>query len=171
MSFKVGDLPQSLFDGGGQLVRGGKTGGGVMHLQELLDAMQLRRVPGNVETAAFTAAVNDTWEDYDLVSALNLVLGTPLRTGEAYRLLGTLEVANSAGTTPAVFYGHGGMPDDDDTRRTFTAAAGPGSEFIHDVELLTDGDGNIKIETDDITALTLVFHLEAYQVVKLTAQT
>lgn len=173
---KVGQLDAKYFDGQGNIGRGtGKpsTSPDTVDppLAELLDLMMLHRVPGNIESAEFTAAANDTWEDYDLVAALNTALATAgapaIRTGEAVRLLGTLEVVNGNASANTVLYGHGGTPDDDDTRRTHTTPTSAGSEYLYDTELLTDSDGNIKIETDDVSNLGLVFHLEAYQYVRV----
>ncbi len=165
---KVGQIPADHFDGQANIGQGASKVDDE-NLATLLDLLTPHRVPSNVETAAFTAAVVDTWEDSDLISALNSVLSTPIRTGEAVRLLGTLEVINAEAAINNVKYAHGGTPDNDDTVRTFATAASIGSEFIHGVELITDADGNIKIETDDITNVTLVFHLESFQYVRATA--
>jgi hypothetical protein len=167
---KVGQIPSNHFDGQGNTTRAGRVRDTDLVLAELLDLMQVHRVPGNIETAAFTAVANDTWEDTALVAALNTALDAvdaPLiRVGEAVHLSGTLEIVNAEVGANNLFYGHGGTPDNDDTRRAFTTAAAIGSEFIRPVDLLTDADGNVKIETDDIANLTLVFHLEGYQYVR-----
>lgn len=165
---KVGQIPLSYFDGQGNIGRGVFHDGDVP-LAELLALMVPKRVPSNVETAAFTAAANDTWEDYDIVAALNAVMETPIRSGEAVQLLGTLEFVNGEAAVNNAKYAHGGTPDDDDTVRTFATAAAAGSEFVRGVTLITDGQGNIKIEVDDIANLSFVFHLEAYQYVGYAA--
>lgn len=167
---KVGTITDNHFSGHGNMTKGSKKKFDDLHLAELLDLMQEHRVPSNIETAAFTPAVNDTWEDFDLIAALNLVLTTQIRTSEAVKLRGTLEFVNGEAAVNNAKYGHGDMPDDDDTVRTFATAAASASEFVRDVELITDSVGQIKIEVDDRTNLTLVFHLESYQYVKTTAQ-
>ena len=167
---KVGTITENHFSGHGNMTRGSKKRGDDLHLAELLDLMQEHRVPGNVETAAFTPAVNDTWEDFDLIAALNLALTTPIRTGEAVKLRGTLEFVNGEAATNNAKYGHGETPDDDDTVRTFATAAAAASEYVRDVELITDDSGQIKIEVDDRTNLSFVFHVESFQYVKTVAQ-
>jgi hypothetical protein len=168
MTAKVGNLLADYFDGQANIGQGASKSGDE-NLVNVLALIMPTRVPSNVETAAFTAAANDTWEDYDLIAALNAVLTTDIRTGEAVRLLGTLELVNAEAAVNNVKYGHGGMPDDDDTVRTFAMTGAIGSDFIQGVELITDDEGKIKIETDDITNVTFVFHLESYQVVRTTA--
>lgn len=165
---KVGAIPSEYFDGQSNIGRGNSKTGDV-HLAALIDALQEKRVPSNVETAAFTAAVNDTWEDYDIITALNAVLTTAIRTGEAVKLMGTLELVNAEAAVNNVKYAHGGTPDNDDTVRTFAMTGAIGSDYIKGVVLITDDEGNIKIETDDITNVTFVFHLESYQYVKAAA--
>ena len=165
---KVGQIPATYLDGQGNLGRAASAGGDI-HLSELLDLMQEHRVPSNVETAAFQPAVVDTWEDYDIIAALNLVLTTSIRSGEAVKLRGTLEFANGEAGVNNAKYGHGEMPDNDDTVRTFATAAAAASEYVRDVELITDGSGQIKIEVDDLTNLNLVFHLESFQYVHFVA--
>lgn len=166
---RIGNMRDDQFDGSMNIGRGTKGEFDDLELRDLLDAMMPHRVPGNVETAAFTVAVNDTWEDYDIITALNAVLSTAIRTGEAVRLFGTLEFVNGEAAVNNAKYGHGGMPDDDDTVRTFATAAAAASEYVRGVELITDGDGNIKIEVDDLTNLSFVFHLESFQYVRYTA--
>lgn len=168
---RVGQIPADYFDGQHNIGRGVSPSSDGVSLSELLELMVPRRVPSNVETAAFVAAANDTWEDYDIITALNAVLTTPIRSGEAVELFGTLELVNAEAAVNNVKYGHGGMPDDDSTVRTFAMTGAIGSDFINDVTLITDGDGNIKIETDDITNVTFVFHLEAFRYTSYTAST
>lgn len=168
MTLKLGNLPANYFDGQANIGQS-PVKPGEMDLVSLLTGLLPVRVPTNVESVAFTAAVNDTWEDYDLISALNLVLTNPIRTGEAVRLLGTLELVNAEAAVNNVKYGHGGTPDNDDTVRTFAMTGSIGSDYIQGVELITDDEGQIKIETDDITNVGFVFHLESYQIIKTTA--
>lgn len=165
---KVGSISANHFSGHGNLTKGSMKKSGDAHLAELLDLMQMHRVPSNVETAAFTAAADATWEDYDLITALNLALTNPIRTGEAVRLLGTLELVNAEAAVNNVKFGHGGTPDNDDTTRNQAMAGSIGSEYFV-VDLITDAEGNIKIETDDITNVTFVFHLEAFHYVRTSA--
>ena len=166
---KVGAIGTNAFSGHGNLTKGSKKRSDDLHLAELLDLMLVHRVPSNVETAAFTAAANDAWEDYDVITALNAVLTTPIRTGEAVKLLVTLELVNAEAAVNNVKYGHGGTPDNDDTVRTYAMTGAIGSDFIQGIELITDDSGYIKIETDDITNVTFVVHLEAYEYVKVSA--
>lgn len=171
MGNKVGSIDSRHFSGHSNLTRGSKKKTDDPDLAEMLDLMQLRRVPSNIETAAFQPAVVDTWEDFDLRAAINTALAVDqLRIGEAYRLLGTLELVNAEANANNVKFGHGGTPDDDDTTRNQAMAAAIASEFFV-VDLLTDADGNIKIEVDDLTNVTMVFHLEAYQIVKIAVAT
>lgn len=165
---KLGKIPSNYFDGQANIGHAASKVGDV-DLAALMDLMLEHRAPSNVETAAFTAAANDTWEDYDLIAAINAVLTTDIRTGEAVKLFGTLELVNAEAAVNNVKYGHGGMPDDDNTVRTFAMTGAIGSDFINDVTLITDDEGNIKIETDDITNVTFVFHLESYQYVRADA--
>lgn len=168
---KVGQIPTNYFDGQANIGEGGASKAGDVDLAALLDLLEIHRAPSNIETAAFTAAANDTWEDYDIITALNAVLTTDIRTGEAVRLFGTLELVNAEAAVNNVKYGHGGMPDDDNTVRTSAMTGAIGSDFLFDVTLITDDEGNIKIETDDITNVTFVFHLESFQYVRATAST
>jgi hypothetical protein len=165
---KAGQIPVSHFDGQANIGQGASKAGD-LNLAELLDLMQEHRAPSNIETAAFAPAANDTWEDYDLIAALNAVLTTDIRTGEAVKLFGTLELVNAEAAVNNVKYGHGGVPDDDDTVRTFAMTGSIGSDYIQGVTLITDTDGYIKIETDDITNVTFIFHLESYQYVRAAA--
>jgi len=165
---KVGAIPTEYFDGQANIGKGVVKAGNV-HLAALMAMLQEHRVPSNVETAAFTAAVNDTWEDYDIITALNAVLTNPIRTGEAVKLMGTLELVNAEAAVNNVKYAHGDTPDNDDTVRTFAMTGAIGSDYIKGVVLITDDEGNIKIETDDVTNVTFVFHLESFQYVKTSA--
>lgn len=175
---KIGQISADHFEGQANTTKASRRPGtgdevntGTLHLAELLDLMMLHRVPGNIETAAFTAAVVDMWEDAAVISLLNAALNAAdaslIRTGEAVRLFGTLEVVNGEAAVNSLFFGHGGTPDNDDTRRPFATAASIGSEFIRPTDLITDPSGNIKIETDDIVNVMLIFHLEGYQYVRV----
>jgi len=167
---QVGNIPERHFDGQSNVTRASKKEAADLHLAELLDLMQLHRVPSNVEAAAFTAAANDTWEDVDVVTLLNAALSSDsIRTGEAVMLLCTLEVINGEAAVNNIKYGHGEMPDNDDTVRTFAMAGAVGSEFIQGVWLMTDDDGQIKFETDDTTNVTVKIHLEGFQYIRKSA--
>lgn len=167
---KVGQILDDYLDGQHSIGRGVHVGGDIP-LAELLELMIPRRAPGNVETAQHDPAANDTWEDWDIITDLNAVLstGNKIRTGEAVLLHGTLELVNGEAGVNNAKYGHGGMPDDDDTVRTYATQAAAASEFVHGVTLITDGNGNIKVESDDVANLGFVFHLEMYQYVRFTA--
>lgn len=127
------------------------------------------RVPSNIETAAFTAAVNATWENYNIITALNLVLATNIAVTRAVQLRGVLEFITSDALGPyEAKFNDGDAPDGDDTTNAFTTAAAAGSEFIN-VDLITDATGQIKIEVDDRTKLTMIFHLKSYSYVQNVA--
>jgi len=168
---KYGQLDARHFKGGSRI---GFDRGDSFELQDVIEKLRPKRVPANIETAAFTAQVNATHEDYALVTALNVALTAASKatipTGEAVRLLGTLETVNIEAVAHSLKYAHGGTPDNDDTVRTYTTAGVAQSEYIKGVELLTDGSGQIKIEVDDITKLTVVFHLEGWQIIDYAAQ-
>lgn len=165
---RVGQIPSGYLDGAAQL-GGASSLASDIPLAELLELMIPRRVPGNVETAQHDPAANDTWEDWDIITDLNAALTTKIRTGEAVLLHGTLELVNGEAAVNNAKYGHGGMPDNDDTVRAYATQAAAASEFVQGVTLITDGDGNIKVESDDVTNLGFVFHLEMYQYVRYAA--
>lgn len=169
MTYKVGALPSDHFDGGSNMTAAQRTAAANKTLAEHLHLMQVHRVPSDIQTDAFTAAVNDTWEDYDIVAALNGKLAADIRTGEAVLLRGTLETINGETAVNTVKYGHGGTPDDDDKVRSYSTEALIQSEYIRGVELMTDASGQIKIEVNDRTNLTLKFHLESFEYVHATA--
>jgi len=126
------------------------------------------RVPANVETAPFAPAAAATWEDYDLVSALNAALTTDILTGHAVELRGEMEFVNAEAAANNAKWGDGDCPDNDDTVQKFTTAAAAASEYA-ETTVVTDASGNIKIELDDITNLALVFHLRSFRYVNPTA--
>lgn len=164
MATKTGQIDSAHFDGGGNIVRGGKASKDTPDLGTALAGMQWTPVPANVETAALTLATNSVIQDWDLVTALNAVLTTELPSGERLALLGTLEFVNGEAATNNATYSHGDAPDGDDTERAFATAAAAASEFVRGEMLFTDEDGNIRASVDDVANLTLVFHLEAYAV-------
>jgi hypothetical protein len=175
---KVGQIPIDHFDSGANMNRASRKPGvnaeanaGDAHLAELLDLLMVHRVPGNIESAAATAAVDDTWEDFDVITLLNTALTTAaaplIRTGEAVMLYCTLEWVNGEAGVNNAKYANGGVPDDDDTVRDFATAAAAASGYEYGVWLVTDEDGNIKLEVDDVANLSLVVHLEAYQYVRI----
>lgn len=127
-----------------------------------------RRTPSNIETAAFTAAVNATWENYNIITALNLVLTTNIETSRSVRLRGVLEFINSEAVAHEAKFADGETPDNDDTVNVFTMAAAAASEYLN-VDLITDASGQIKIEVDDRTKATMKFHLKSYSYVQNTA--
>ncbi len=157
----------------GTAVIAGAAAGDVMEVllslggQALLTAEPLR-VPANIETAAFTAAVNATWENYDLIAALNAVLATNIVTSRSVHLRGVLEFINAEAVAHQAKFADGDTPDNDDTTNVFTLAAAAGSEFLN-IDLITDASGQIKIEVDDITKVTIKFHLKSYSYVQNTA--
>ena len=126
------------------------------------------RVPANRETAAFTPAVNATWEDYDIITALNLVMTTPIALLRSVRLRGVMEFINTEAVVHRAKYGDGDIPDNDDVVMEFTTLAAAGSEYAN-VELVTDAAGQIKIEVDDRTKLTMIFHLKGFSYVTSAA--
>jgi len=169
MSFYAGAVPAGMLAGQANMTKGSKTATENVHLAELLDLYLWRRVPSNIETAAFTAQINATWEDYDIIAALNTALTTDIRLGEAVELLCTLEVIDAGGGADDTFkYANGDTPDGDDTLETIIPTDGV-TTLTYGVLLVTDSAGNIKIEISDITEITVVLHLEAYRYVKKVA--
>ena len=167
MATKTGQIDSAHFDGGGNIVRGGKSSNAAPDLGTALAAMQWTPVPSNVETAALTLGTNDVREDWNLVTELNLVLGTALPAGERLALLGTIEAVNGEAAINNLIFNHGGtLAAADNTDRTFATAASIGSEFITGEMVFTDDVGAIVVAVDDVTNLTLVFHLEAYAVIR-----
>jgi len=166
---QIGELREGYFDGGANIGRGSGSSPGDLTLRELLDQYLPHRVPSNVETAAFTCAADDTWEDYDIITALNLVLTTKIRTGEAVELRGTLELVNGEAAINNAKWGDGDTPDDDDTVTTYATQAAAASEYVHDLTIVTGEDGKIKIEVDDKANLSFVFHLQSFRYCKAAA--
>jgi len=136
---------------------------------------EAKRVPANIETAAFTPAVNATWEDYDLVAAVNtaLVAGgkDAIDVTKAVRLYGVMEFINAgAGAGHTATFNDGDAPDGDDTENVFALAGGPGSEYLSVALIATATDGFIKIEVDDRTQVTMIFHLTMYRYIQAAAE-
>jgi len=131
---------------------------------------EMKRVPANIETAAFTAAVNATWEDFDLVAALNTALATAVKdiidVTKSVRLFGVLEFVNSEAVAHEAKWADAATPDNDDTVQVFTTAAAAASEYINAEIICSATDGFCKIEVDDRTKLTLIFHLQSYQYIQ-----
>ena len=128
------------------------------------------RVPSNVETAAFTAAVNATWEDEDVVALFNAQTTTDIETSKAIHFWGVMEIINSEAVPHTAKWADGGTPDNDDKVIQYAVSAAIGSDF-QDVDLYTDASGQIKIEVDDITKITMKLHLRGYRYVQNTAIT
>lgn len=127
---------------------------------------EYKRVPDNIETAAFTCLVNATWEDIDLRTLINTALTTAVKdvidVTKACRISGAMEFINSEAVAHACKYGDADLPDNDDTVREFTMAAAAGSEFAM-ADIVLDAAGLFKVEVDDITKVTVKFHLNGYQ--------
>lgn len=140
-----------------------------------VEDISIHRVPANIETAAWTAVADNTWEVKDIVALLNTALATALKpsieTSRAVMLFGTLEFvnANEAAINNAK-YADGETPDDDDTVQTFATAAAIGSEYERGIYIQTDDSGQIQFEVDDKANLSLVFHLTGYQYTNNSAE-
>ena len=128
----------------------------------------ISRVPSNIETAAWTAALVDTWEDEDMVALFNAALGTNIETSKAIQFRGVLEIISADGLAHDTKIGDGGTPDNDDTVAEYASSLAIGSDFF-DVNLATDASGNIKFEVDDVANVTLVMHLKSFQYITNTA--
>jgi len=76
-----------------------KLGGG--------DSLTEYRVPSNIETAAFTAAVNATWEDENLVTLLNAATVSDIQTSKSVHLFGVLEIITANAVAHTVLWGDG----------------------------------------------------------------
>jgi hypothetical protein len=125
-------------------------------------------VPSNLETAAFGAAVVDTWENYALIAAINTAATGAIATGERVALRGVLEIINAdAGAARNFRYADGETPDNDDT--VVSVEVPLASSTSVEVELFTDASGQIKIESDDQADLTAIFHLKSFRYVHPTA--
>lgn len=126
------------------------------------------RVPGDVQTAAFTCAGNGTWENEDLVALLNAQTTTDITTSRAVHVFGVLEIITGNGVAHTVQWGDGGMVSGIDKVQQYVTPAASSSYFVP-VDLMTDASGNIRILVDDITQVTFKFHLRGYQYVQNTA--
>lgn len=166
----IGALDSGYFDGGKNLTYAQKTVAADLHLAELLDKMQVHRVPGAIETDAYTCAIVSTWEDWPLITQLNTKLATPIRTGEAVLLKGTIEWVNGEAAVNTAEYCHGGTPRPSDKIRSYSTG-GATQSYFSNVELITDGSGNVKLLINDLTNLHVKFHLESFQYVRKNAST
>ncbi len=131
------------------------------------ESAQEKAVPANIETAAFTAAVNATWEDYDLVAAINTALTTAVKdiidVTRRVRLDGVLEFINAEAVAHEAKWADAATPDNDDTVNVFTMAAAAASEYLNTAIICAPTTGYCKIEVDDVTKVTLKFHLKSYR--------
>ena len=135
---------------------------------------EYKRVPANIETAAFTAAVNATHEDFDLVAVLNTALTAAgkdnIDTTKSVKLDGVLEFINSEAVAHEVRWADADTPDNDDVVNVFTMAAAIASEF-QETEIVCDAtNGYMKLEVDDVTKVTVKFHLKGYQYLQNLAE-
>lgn len=168
----VGSIPVDQFDGGANVHKGATSDYTKYTLAELLPLLQMQPV-GEVETAAAHPAVIGTYEDFNIVAALNAVLSSDhqIKTGERVMLMLTIEYVNAEAGINNVLYCHGGVASTSDKVRAYATLAAIASEYQRGVILVTDTDGCIKWQFDDITNLTIVFHLEGFQYVKSSAIT
>lgn len=174
---KISSLPVDHFDGTKNMGRG-TDGHDGMILRDLLDLMLVHRAPSNLKTAVFTATADATWEDVDLVALLNDVLTTLIREGEAVELRGMFEVVNTEAFVNNVKWADGGTPDNDPSVKTFATAAASASEYVParadvgaDLILVTDDEGQIKIEVDDLAHVGFRFHLFSWRYARNTLTT
>ena len=126
----------------------------------------IKRVPANIETAAFTITAGDnTQQDWPVVTALNTALTTAVKdtlpTTKALMLWGTLEVISGDANPHTATIGNGGTTDGDDTEWAYTTGGAAISYFTKIRGICTD-TLNIKAKVDVQAQCTLKFHLEAY---------
>lgn len=164
-TFEIGHLPRGYFDNRENLEDATRRQDEELTLAELLHEMQWHPVPSDKQTAAHSCAASSAWEDWAVVTDLNLVLTSPIRTAEAVELIGTLEVVSSEASVQNVKYADGETPDDDDKVRTYATGGAAQSYFVRGAHLVTDAAGKVKVECDDKDNTTFVFHLEAYRYV------
>jgi hypothetical protein len=165
---KVGQIDERHFSGHSNLTRGARKKYDDLTLAELLDLMLEHRVPGDVQTAAFTAVADNTWEDVALVTLLNAQLSTPIRTGEAVVLRGVFEFINGEAAINESLWADGGTATGLDKEDLFISKAAAASEFVP-VTVITDGSGNIKFETEDKANVSVKFHLKSFRYARFVA--
>lgn len=122
------------------------------------------RVPTDIQTAAFTGAVDGAWEDEDIVALLNASTVLDVATGQSVRVRGSLEVIAADAVAHTVLYADGDTTAGIDKVTSYTTPAAIGSYFV-DADLVTDASGNIKIQVDVVAQCTLRFHLKGYNYV------
>lgn len=119
----------------------------------------------DIHTAAKSAAVNATFEEWALITAINVALTaagkTNLPTTKRMRLEGTMVVTQAGATGPeyAQWY-HGDLADADPRGRQYTTGAGAETTGIPTI-LYTDETGNVGIKVQTVANITLTFYLEA----------
>jgi hypothetical protein len=129
-----------------------------------------KRFPGNIETAAHSPAADATWEDWDIIAAINTATASDdLDTGRPVKLRGTLEVVSGDANPHDVKYANGGVPDNDDTVKAYTTGGAAQSYFIQNVVLITDAAGLVKVEADVVAQVSFIFHLESAQYAQVEA--
>lgn len=125
----------------------------------------IKRVPANIETAAYSLSVDATQQDWPVVTALNTALTTAVKdtlpTTKALMLWGTLEVISGDANPHTATLGNGGTADGDDTEWAYTTAGAAISYFTKIRGICTD-TLNVKAKVDVVAQCTLKFHLEAY---------
>jgi len=131
---------------------------------------ELKRVPANLETAAFSCLVNATWEDIDLVALLNTALTTAVKdiidvTKSVY-LHGVLEILNGDGLAHTVKWADAGTPDNDDTVKEFATLLAIGSEHTPCDIVCSHTDGFAKFEADVVAQATFVYHLTSFEYIQ-----
>lgn len=165
---RIGEIPTGYFFEHANMDQNSKTEEDNLCLADQLSYMMWRRVPSNIETAAHACAADATWEDWGVVTALNLVVAEPITVGEAIELIGTIETINDANVQHDAYYADGGTADGDKTCH-IDGGAVIGSKYAQGVKVIADASGNIKCKVDSKDHLTLKFHLEAYRYVHYNA--
>jgi hypothetical protein len=126
-------------------------------------------VPSNIATATFVPAVNATWENKDVVALFNAALATgEIAEDQRVRFRAVLRIANTENVAHEVKIGDGECPDGDVCVNTYPVNAAIGNED-YEVDMITDASGQIKIEADDITKVTLALRLKSFSFVHPTA--
>lgn len=131
------------------------------------ETFQTKVMEDAIETAAKSAGVDATAEEWGIVADLNTALTAAgkdlLPTTKRLCLSGMMEVIQSAAAAEYAKWRHGDVADGADTERTYTTAAAAASYFIEVPFLFTDETGNIGIKIETVANITLKFHLEMYR--------
>jgi hypothetical protein len=139
----------------------------------LTENLELKRMPGDIVTAAAIPAVNATHETYDLLAAVNVALATAVKdpiSTRAVELHGVWLVNNNEAVAHEFRYANGGVADDDDSVITNTTAASA-AVYRYPVIMITDAAGLVTWEVDDRLKIDgITFQLTGYRYVQDVAE-